>query len=160
MKETNGHHKPRIRQDGLIVRELPDEVLVYDKERDKAHCLNQTAGMIFKYCDGMTPVGEIAKRVGVQLNSPVDEKVVWYALDQFERDNLLEEKIHLPAVMAGMNRRQMVRTLGLAALVAVPVVTSIIAPTPAQAVTCLPTGGGCSVGSQCCSGVCSAGACT
>ena len=30
---------PTVRQEGLIVHELPDEVLIYDIARDKAHCL-------------------------------------------------------------------------------------------------------------------------
>jgi len=40
---------------------------------------------------------------------------------------LLEEKVELPAfIIAGMNRRQMVRVLGLGAIIAVPLVTTIV----------------------------------
>jgi hypothetical protein len=53
-----------------------------------------------------------------------------------------------------MNRRQMVRTLGLAAVVAVPLVTSIVAPTPVQAATCLPPGAACNGSGQCAAVVC------
>jgi len=34
---------PKARQDKLIVRELPNETLLYDHVSAKAHCLNQTA---------------------------------------------------------------------------------------------------------------------
>jgi hypothetical protein len=34
-------HTPTARKDQLIVKELDDETLVYDLERDEAHCLNQ-----------------------------------------------------------------------------------------------------------------------
>ncbi|HEX9425153.1 MAG TPA: hypothetical protein VF899_18065 [Pyrinomonadaceae bacterium] len=89
------------------------------------------------------------------LETPVDEKLVWYAVDKFSKDNLLEKEIELPAfIIPGMNRRQMVRTLGLAAVVAVPLVTSIVAPTPVQAATCLPPGAPCTTAAQCCSGLC------
>jgi hypothetical protein len=94
------------------------------------------------------------------LETPVDEKLVWYAVDQFSKDNLLEKEIEPPAfIIAGLNRRQMVRTLGLAAVVAVPLVTSIVAPTPVQAATCLPPTQTCSGPALCCSGLCSGGVC-
>ncbi len=158
MKQNAGARVPRARTEGLVVQELPDEVLVYDRERDKAHCLNQTAALVWKYCDGETTVSNIAQRMGRDLNTaPVDEKVVWYALDQLGKDHLLEESIAPPALLAGMSRREMVRVLGVAAVVAVPLVTSIIAPTPAQAATCLPSGASCSSSAQCCSGLCQGG---
>jgi hypothetical protein len=151
---------PRARTEGLVVHELSDEVLVYDLHRDKAHCLNQTAALIWKYCDGKTTVASMAQQLGRELKAEcVDEKVVWYALDQLGTDHLLDEIIAPPAVLAGMSRREMVRVLSVAAVVAVPLVTSIIAPTPAQAATCLPPGQVCVSSAQCCSGLCSGGTC-
>ena len=161
MKQNAGVRFPRARTEGLVIQELPDEVLVYDRDRDKAHCLNQTAALVWKYCDGKTTVPTIAKRLERDLKTDlVDEKVVWYALGQLGKDHLLEESVAPPALLAGMSRREMVRVLGLAAVVAVPLVTSIVAPTPAQAATCLPSGSACTAGSQCCSTICSAGTCT
>lgn len=159
MKEKKGQHEPHARKEGLVVRELPNEVLVYDLDRDKAHCLNQTAALVWKHCDGKTSVHEMTRLLESDLKSPVDEKLVWFALDQLSKDHLLEESIVPPAMMAGMSRRQMVRTLGLAAVVAVPLVTSIVAPTPAQAATCLASGQACTASAQCCSGLCNAGVC-
>jgi hypothetical protein len=150
---------PTARKEGLVVRELADEVLVYDTLADKAHCLNHTAALIWHHCDGRSSVSQIASAVSLQLQAPVDEKMVWFALDQLSKDRLMKEKVSLPALMSGMTRRQMVRTLGIAAVVAVPLVTSIVAPTPAQAATCLPPGSACSISAQCCSGVCNAGVC-
>ena len=153
---------PRAREARLIVRHLEDETLVYDVDTDKAHCLNQTAARIWKHCDGTSSVTQICKLLSQTMATTIDEKVVWYALEQFNKDGLLEEKIESPAAfkIAGMSRRQMVRTLGLAAIVAIPLVTSIIVPTAVQAGTsCIaqgrpcPTGGGCCPGLVCC-GVC------
>jgi coenzyme PQQ synthesis protein D (PqqD) len=142
---------PQARRSGLIVKELDSEVLIYDQERDKAHCLNHTAAKVWKYCDGQTTVADACSSLSHDLKTPVDEKLIWYALDQFSTDHLLGEKIQLPAFMTtGMNRRQVVRALGLAALVAAPLVTSIVAPTPAQAATCRPTGAACTDPTQCC----------
>lgn len=149
---------PQARKEDLVVRELAGEILVFDKERQKAHCLNQTAAMVWRHCDGRTSVEEIGRQLAKEmLNEVVDERVVWYALAQFKRDHLLEE-IEVPAGMlgakTGLNRRTAIRALGLTAIVAVPVVTSMIAPTAAQAATCRAPATACTTSTQCCSGVC------
>lgn len=146
---------PQARRTGLIIQEVDSEILIYDQNTNKAHCLNQTAAKVWKYCDGETTLIEACEALSCDLDTAVDEKLVWYAVDQFSKDNLLEKGIEQPAfIIAGMNRRQMVRTLGLAAVIAVPLVTSIIAPTPAQAATCMPPGQPCGTAAQCCSGLC------
>ena len=149
---------PQARRGGLIIQEVDSEILIYDQNTNKAHCLNQTAAKVWKYCDGETTLADACSALSRDLETPVDEKLVWYAVDQFAKDNLLEKDIEPPAfIIAGMNRRQMVRTLGLAAVVAVPLVTSIVAPTPVQAATCLPQGQPCTTSAQCCGGVCDTG---
>ena len=157
---------PKARQNKLIVREFANEVLIYDKERQQAHCLNQTAALVWKHCDGRTPVAEISRRLATEIGdgeAAVDDRLVWYALSQFKRDHLLEE-IEVPAGMlsgtgGGLSRRKAIKALGLATIVAVPLVTSMIAPTAAQAATCFPAGHACTSGTQCCSGVCNASVC-
>jgi hypothetical protein len=147
---------PQARRSGLIIQEVDGEVLIYDEESNKAHCLNQTAAKVWRYCDGETTLANACAALSRDLETPVDEKLVWYAVDQFSKDNLLEKDVVFPAfIIGGMSRRQMVRTLGLAAVVAVPLVTSIVAPTPVQAATCQPPGASCGSSSQCCSGLCS-----
>jgi len=152
-----GARAPRARKDGLIIKELPDEILIYDRACDKAHCLNHTAALVWKYADGRNSVPDIASKLGSDLNAKVDEKLVWYALDQLNRDHLLAETFTPPQLLAGMSRREAVRALGVAAIVAVPLVTSIVAPTPAQAATCTGTGTSCASPATCCSGTCSTG---
>ena len=146
---------PQARRSGLIIQEVDGEVLIYDQVSNKAHCLNPTAAKVWKYCDGETTLTDACSALSRDLETPINEKLIWYAVDQFAKDQLLEKETIPPAfVIAGMNRRQMVRTLGLAAVVAVPLVTSIIAPTPAQAASCLASGAPCQGGGQCCSGTC------
>jgi hypothetical protein len=58
-----------------------------------------------------------------------------------------------------VTRRELIRRLGLAAAASLPLVTSIVAPTPAQAASCLPSGQPCTSSLQCCSAVCAGGAC-
>ncbi len=105
---------PQARRSGLIIQELDSEILIYDQDTNKAHCLNHTAAKVWKYCDGETTLADACSALSRDLETPVDEKLVWYAVDQFSKDNLLEKEIEPPAfIIAGMNRRQMVRTLGL-----------------------------------------------
>ncbi|MBA3352846.1 MAG: PqqD family protein, partial [Blastocatellia bacterium] len=59
----NNTQCPIARKNGLVVQEVPDEVLVYDLETNKAHCLNQSAAMIWRSCDGKNSVSEIAALV-------------------------------------------------------------------------------------------------
>jgi hypothetical protein len=47
----------------------------------------------------------------------------------------------------------------LAAVVAVPLITSIVAPTAAEAASCFGSGHSCASSSQCCSGICNSNAC-
>ena len=53
--------RPVARRDGLLIRELPGEVLVYDRERHRAHCLNQTAASVFRHADGTRTVADLAR---------------------------------------------------------------------------------------------------
>jgi len=154
MKNLKRQAIPLARKEGLIIKEMPDELLVYDVEDDRAHCLNQTAAFVWQRCNGRTSPREIARLLGQDVNAKIDERIVWLALDQLADNNLLARQATPPASFSGLNRRQMVRALGLAAVVAVPVVTSIVAPTAAQAATCLASGSPCTSSAQCCSGLC------
>jgi hypothetical protein len=150
MDEKVRNARPIARKQGLVTQELPDEVLVYDLDRDRAHCLNTTAAFVWQRCNGRNTTAQIAQTLGRHFDCAVDEKIVWLALEQLGRNHLLERQPAPPPALTGMDRRAMVRALGLAAVVAIPVVKSIVAPTPAQAATCTPKGGACSVSPQCC----------
>jgi hypothetical protein len=149
---------PKARRKALVVNEFPDEVVIYDLKSNQAHCLNQTSGFVWRHCDGRTSIAKLTEMLGDQMQTSVDEQVVWLALDQLASYDLLQERISLPFGMTKISRRQVVRTLGAAAILA-PLVTSIIAPTAAQAASCLPEGSACTFDGDCCSFNCNAGAC-
>jgi hypothetical protein len=90
----------------------------------------------------------------------VPEEFVWLALEQLGGDGLLEARVRRPPALAGLSRRELIRRVGLAA-VALPAVASIVAPTPADAASCLPQGAACNETAQCCGGlVCAGNVCT
>jgi hypothetical protein len=150
--------RPCARADGLVVHALPDEVLVYDLEGHKAHCLNQTAALVWKYCDGQTTVTQMASILEREMHTPIPEDVVWLALRQLGKACLLAEQLQAPRSGAKVSRREVMRRLGWGAVIALPLVTSIVAPTAVEAASCLSTGSACTTSAQCCSGVC-AGLC-
>ena len=150
MKRTPHSQFPRFRADGLVIHELPDEVLVYDKVKDQAHCLNQSAALVWRACDGQCLPEEIARKLSTQLSVTVPEDVVLLALAQLEEIYLLERQEPITTSFAGMSRRQMARSLGLTAAIALPAITSIMVPAPAQAATCIAPGQPCSPVTLCC----------
>jgi hypothetical protein len=137
-----------------IVRQLSDEFLVYDKETNKAHCLNNTAAEVWKLCDGETTVAGIVSAMESR-SSLVDEQMVWLSLAKFARAGLLQNGIGLARKAWPLSRREAVWRVGAAAAaLALPVVTSILVPTPAEAASCFHGGHSCGSNAQCCSGIC------
>jgi coenzyme PQQ synthesis protein D (PqqD) len=117
---------PIARKSGLVVQEMPDEVLVYDLNSNKAHCLNQTAATVWKACDGKQTISDIAATFGKG-----NEDLVWLAIDQLSENDLLEASI--VSRFKGQSRREVIKKIGLASLVAVPIIASLVAPQNALA---------------------------
>jgi len=126
-------HVPIARRDGLVIQETSDEVLVYDLTSNKAHCLNQTAAFVWKSCDGTNSITEIAKLFETEVETAVHEDLIWLAIDQLSEKNLLEKE--LEPNFAGRSRREVIKKIGLATVVALPLVASLTAPTSVLAAT-------------------------
>ncbi len=144
---------PLARTDGLIVKELEDEVLVYDLKRDKAHCLNSTAASVWKRCDGKLAVTDMTRLLEKEFKSPVKDEVVWLALQQLDKFHLLQQRGTVSSGGPGLSRRDLVRRIGISALL-LPAIISVTAPPAAQAQSCLVDGKDCLTSGQCCSGCC------
>jgi hypothetical protein len=81
---------PLARYESLVVQDLPDEILICDTDTYRAFSLNKTAAEVWRLCDGKTDAWQIAKLLSKKLGSPVDEDVVWLALDQLSKEKLLQ----------------------------------------------------------------------
>ena len=144
------------RHNGLVVQEMPDEVLVYDMDTNKAHCLNQSAAFVWKSCDGNNTVGDIVRQFEANGNGKVTEDFVWLAIDQLNENGLMDSKI--APRFEGQSRRQVLKTIGLASMVALPVIASLVAPQKALgSVSCTCSGGTCPASG--CPTTCTAGVC-
>lgn len=126
-------HYPLGRQD-VLVQEIDGEVLIYDLSNDKVSCLNETAGSIWKLCDGKRTTADIRDILAQTYDSEaVGESFVWLALDQLKRENLLENHSSIPDSFDGLSRRDIIKRIGMASMIALPLISSVIAPTSANA---------------------------
>jgi len=121
--------KPVARRDGLLTRDLKDELLVYARDEHRAHCLNHTAATVFKNADGTRTVADLARLVAPEADRTASEAVVGETLARLAEAGLLEGD---PAA-TGWSRRDEVRRVGIGAAILLPAVASIVAPTPAEA---------------------------
>ena len=128
----NNSQYPLARTNGLVVQEVPNEVLVFDMETNEAHCLNETAAMVWKYCDGKTSVPQIAEILGEGKDS-VSDDLIWLAIDQLNEHKLLEKEVETK--FAGQSRREVLRKIGLASMIALPIIASMAAPRSVLAAT-------------------------
>ena len=134
MKRLGVQSLPRARKDDLVTRQIPGEMLVYDLKRHKAYCLNATAAAVWKSSDGKHTVSDLAAELQKNQRSPVDERIVWLALDQLEKSYLLQTKAARPIGLPAVSRRSLIRA-GIATAIALPLVTMIAAPTAQAAGT-------------------------
>lgn len=136
--------RPRARRGGLVVRDLPGETVVYDGDGHRAHCLNHTAALVFRHADGRRTVPDLARLLAAETGTKADHGVVRAALACLREASLLEfGDDHASAASAEApvdgSRRAMMRRVGVGAAALLPVVTSILVPTPAEAAaTCIP----------------------
>lgn len=125
--------KPLCRKDNIVVQELEGEVLVYDLSDNRAVCLNETSALIWQACDGDKTPAEISQFISKKLNAPANEDLVWLALDQLKKENLIENGDALPTHFAGMSRREAIKKVGLSSLIALPVIMAVTSPAAAAA---------------------------
>lgn len=152
---------PSARTKGLVVQEVPNEVLVYDLETDKAHCLNETAAAVWRACDGNRSVREIADSVGLMLGKEVSDDLVWLAIDQLNEHGLLQRNV--TTKFNGQSRREALKKIGIASMVALPIIASLAAPKSVLASTSCGCPNGlndCTIQTGCPTRSCTGGLCT
>ena len=127
--------RPQARDQGLVIEELGDELLVYDRERDVAHCLGSVAAQVWRSCDGERDIAQIGRLV----STPPDERdaLVDDALAELQEKGLLvASSVAANGGAKGLSRRQAVGRMA-GALVAAPLIVSVVAPTAQAATSCV-----------------------
>lgn len=151
---------PIARNSNVVVQNLNNEVLIYDLATNKVYNLNETSSLIYNACDGKTSFAELNKK-----HNFTDE-LIFLALDQLKKENLVEQLEEYKSPFSGMSRREVIRKIGLSSLIALPVITSLVAPRAAEAqsncpsispcnnAVTIPTGCPCSLNCSNCAGAC------
>jgi Coenzyme PQQ synthesis protein D (PqqD) len=131
MSEQNFAQTPLSKKDFMVVEEMPNEVLIYDSTNHKLHVLNPTAAAVWNRCDGQTRVSEIAGKLGAESDGRINKDMTWLALEELEKSGLMESAVNVP--QEHLSRRTMIKKTAAAAALALPVVTTLLAPSPARA---------------------------
>jgi hypothetical protein len=144
---------PFLRTENLVVKELPSELLIYDLETNKAFCLNETARLVMDECNGTNSIDEAVVSLNRKLKSKLSEEMVWMVIEQFQKSNFLKGDYQIPVETTKITRRKILQTAATLGI-ALPIVTSLVAPTAALAQSgCASTGQTCvngDFGSNCC----------
>lgn len=165
VKNENPSEKPKARKRRLLIEEANGELVVYDLASHNAHRLNAAAAAIWKSCNGRRTVEDIASKVNAALSPQARRTLVVQALGDLQRKRLLDSD---DFVGERMSRRELMKKLGIGAAAAamLPMISSIVAPTPAAAASCRHAGEQCDLGPvpshPCCAGnqFCVRGYCT
>ncbi len=136
MTRSKTDFMPLARQKGSVIQALVDEVLVDDLERHRAHGLNPVEAVTRDLGDGHTSVAQMVPQLRANGFTMVTDGVS-YSLRQLGEVHLLENRV---PEGAGLSRRQVLRRVGMAAAVGLPVVASILAPTAVEAGSCMGSG--------------------
>ena len=121
----NNNQIPKARQSGLVVKNAANELLVYDLEAEKAMCLNETTAKVWQACNGRNSVKDISMEFEL-LDSNNSEEIVWIAIDQLAKHGLLEDSVR--GELSSKSRREVLKRIGFASAVAIPVIASLAAP--------------------------------
>jgi hypothetical protein len=90
MSESPLSDRPRQAQH-LEVNAVSDGILVYEPIRDRVHCLNHTAALVFELCTGNNTTAEIEEVVKAAYNLPaVPSAELDICLAQLREEGLIE----------------------------------------------------------------------
>ncbi len=133
-KTTLNTKLPLARSTELVLQNTGSEMLVYDLKTNKAHQLNETAAMIWKHCDGKTRIGDLV------TDTNVTKELVYIALESLQRKSLLESNVDVPIPKAGIARRKFLAQAGAMSAIAMPIISSLVAPKAIAAQSCFASG--------------------
>ena len=134
---------PQARTENLLEQNYEIETLIYDLVSNRAFNLNETLSVVYKACGQNLTFDELR-----QTHNFTDN-FIYLALDKLDQHNLLIGEYVSPH--STVNRREVIRRIGLTSMIALPVISALIAPTAvdAQSLRNLALGQTCTSSSQC-----------
>jgi hypothetical protein len=129
---------PAARNHDIVVSELEKELLVYDLATNKAYCLNETSAIVFNACGRNQTFDDLRREY------KFSDDLIHFALDELKKQNLIESDYSAP--FAGMNRREVIKRVGLGTMFALPIINALAVPSAANAAS----NSNCALGGQAC----------
>jgi hypothetical protein len=149
---------PKAREDNLLATSVGDETVIYDQLTNEASCLNTVTATVWAACDGentLSDLLDIVRQAGFQDAS---EDLVILAINELAEARFLQETPQASSSKKrDKSRRDVLRTLGKSAAIAIPVISTIsIQPAVAglSPIPCSPNGSPCGIGGTCVGGFC------
>lgn len=124
---------PKARTENLLEQNLEKETLIYDLLIDKAFNLNETLSVVYKACGQDSTFDELKRQ------SKFSDDFIYLALDELKRNNLLVEQYRSP--LESRNRRELIKKVGLASMMVLPIITGLVAPKAVNAASGASGGG-------------------
>ncbi|HVB39202.1 MAG TPA: PqqD family protein, partial [Vicinamibacterales bacterium] len=109
---------PHARIDGLEVTDSESGLHVYDRTREEVYQLHPLTAFVWKQADGRTSVVDLAARATEEIGTPVDEAMIWSALDKLSEAGLLRARLAPPSAPRQVNRRALMRRVAVGSVAA------------------------------------------
>lgn len=116
---------PTARTIEIIQQEADKELLVYDLRNDKALMLNETSKNVFQACDGEASFEDLKHQY------QYTDDLINLTIDELRKNNLMKD--NYSSSFSGIDRRDLIRKIGLSTMIALPVILSLTAPKSANA---------------------------
>lgn len=118
---------PIAENKNIVVQNIGKEILIYHLVSNKVFCLNETLSKVYMACDGKTTYEEFKSRY------QFTDDLIFLSLDELKSENLIETDSEYQSPFATLTRREAVRRVGFSTMIALPVISSVIAPTSVNA---------------------------
>lgn len=124
---------PSVRTADLIEQEADGELLIYDLLANKAYRLNETSKIVYRACGDKS-------FEDLRRDYNFTEDLIYFSLNELSANKLIED--YQTEHFAGLSRREVIKKVGLATMIALPVIAGLTAPKAAQAASgCVNVGG-------------------
>jgi hypothetical protein len=122
-----------VRADQLVCEDISGECVIYNGRQKKAHHLNSTLTWIWHKCDGNTSIKALPAEFEQQFEITNGLDVLMTGLEQLEARDLLEPSAEMDGFLADQRSTLSRRDVVVGGSFLMPLVVSILAPTPAAA---------------------------
>ena len=116
---------PKAKTENMVVQDLGDELLIYNVTTHQAYTLNETSKIVFNSCDGPSNFDDLKRAF------KFTDDLIHLTLDKLAANDLLED--YHDSHFAGLPRREVIKRIGFASVIALPVIFNLAVPTAAYA---------------------------